>query len=200
MTERIRLGYHGSRDLPDRLVRTAGGDREVVLAEYDVGDPFRALRAGETDVMITKFAPSEPDLAYGPVLDTDARAAILGADHPLAGRSSVSVEELADYDGFRCPGTFPASVWDEVVPPVTPGGRAIRRRYAPTSTAALLDLVVHRQAVHISLLSLADVAPPAVRVVPIHDLPPAPVTFAWVPPKPFVEAFVADASVSPGRP
>ncbi|MFD0550680.1 hypothetical protein ACFQ0X_16920 [Streptomyces rectiviolaceus] len=32
---------------------------------------------------------------------------------------------------------------------------------------------------HISLLSLADIAPPGIRVVPLHDLPPAPVTVAW---------------------
>jgi len=195
MTERIRLGYHGSRGLAERLVRGAGS-REFTFVEYDVSDPFRALRAGELDVMITKFAPSEPDLAYSAVLDTDARAAILGAGHPLADRPSVSIEELADYDGFQCPGTFPPSVWDEVVPPVTPGGRVVRRRYSLTSTAALMEFVVRHQAVHISLLSLADVAPPAVRVVPIHDLPPAPVTLAWVPPRPFVEAFVADVSAS----
>jgi DNA-binding transcriptional LysR family regulator len=196
MTERIRFGYHGSRDLAERLVRAAGADRALSLVEYDVNDPFRALRAGELDVMIVKFAPSEPDLAYSAVLDTDARAAIVGADHPLADRSSVSIEELADYDGFQCPGTFPPQVWDEVVPPMTPGGRVVRRRYSLTSTAALMDFVVRHQAVHISLLSLADVAPPQVRVVPIHDLPPAPVALAWVRPRPFVEAFVADASAS----
>lgn len=194
MTERIRFGYHGSRDLAERLARAAGGDREITFVEYDVADPFRALRAGELDLMITKFAPSEPDLAYSAVVGTDPRAAILASDHPLAHRRSVSIEELADYDGFQCPGTFPPSVWDEVVPPVTPGGRTIRRRYSPTSTAELMDLVVRRQAVHISLLSLADVAPATVRLVPISDLPPAPVRLAWVPPRPSAEAFVADAS------
>jgi DNA-binding transcriptional LysR family regulator len=199
MTERIRFGYHGSRDLAERLVRAAGGDRDFVLSEYDVSDPFRALRAGELDVMITKFAPSESDLAYSAVLDTDARAAILGADHPLADRSSVSIEELADYDGFQCPGTFPPQVWNEVVPPVTPGGRPINRRYSLASTAALMEHVVRHQAMHVSLLSLADVAPPAVRVVPIHDLPPAPVALAWVPARSYVRSFVADAEAAFAR-
>lgn len=174
----IRFGYHGSTDLASRLIRATPG-WAVSLSEYDVGDPFRGLRAGELDVMITKFRPSEPDLSYGAVLDTDARAAVLGAEHPLAGRTSISVEELAGFDSFRCPGTFPPAVWDEVVPPVTPGGRRINRRYELTSTASMVDLVVRGHAVHISLLSLADIAPPHVRVVPIHDLPPAPVSLAW---------------------
>ncbi|MDN3352433.1 LysR substrate-binding domain-containing protein [Actinomadura sp. DC4] len=196
MTDHIRFGYHGSRDLPTRLVRAAGGDREFSLIEYDVADPFRALRARSLDVMITKFAPSEPDLAYSAILDTDARAAIVGAAHPLADRASVSIEELADYDGFECPGTFPPQVWDEVVPPVTPGGRTVRRRHSMATTAALMDLVVRGEAVHISLLSLADVAPPRIRVIPIHDLPPAPVTLAWIPSHASVEAFVADAEAA----
>ncbi len=198
MTERIRFGYHGSTDLPERLVQAAGGDRDVTLVQYDVTDPFRGLRDRSLDVMITKFAPSEPDLAYSAVLENDARAVILGPAHPLAGREAVSIEELGDSDGFQCPGTFPPQVWDEVVPPSTPAGRPINRRYEMTSPEAMMDLVIRGLAVHISLLSLADVAPPNVQVIPILDLPPAPVTLAW--PRDgtaeHVHAFVADAEAA----
>lgn len=181
MGDPLRFGYHGSTAAPTAIVHAAGlRDDEVELVEYAVADPFRLLRAGELDMMIVKFTVREPDLVCSGVLATDARAAILGADHPLADRTSVSVEELAGYDSFQCPGSMPAYVWDEVVPPRTPKGRSIRRRHPITTTGGMLDLVRTTDAVHISLLSLADIAPPSVRVVPIDDLPPAPVAVAWV--------------------
>lgn len=176
----IRFGYHGSLRAAQGIVRAAGHRVErFSFAEYDITDPFRALRGGELDLMIVKFGATEPDLEYSAVVATDHRVAVLGAHHPLAGRTSVSVEELADFDGFRCPGAFPPGVWDEVVPPRTPAGRPIRRRHELTGAGEMMTTVQRTEAVHISLRSLADIAPPGVRVVPVHDLPPAPVRLAW---------------------
>jgi DNA-binding transcriptional LysR family regulator len=184
MTQRpqpIRLGYHGSVALARDSVHAAGRrTRDVALSQYDLTDPFGALRAGELDVMIIKFRQWEPDLAYSAVLTEDPRAAIVGAHHPFAGRDSVSIEELSEFDSFRRPGGFPADVWDQVVPPRTPAGRPIRRRHELTDAASMMDIVIRTTAVHISLLSLADIAPPTVAVVPIRDLPPAPVGLAWL--------------------
>jgi DNA-binding transcriptional LysR family regulator len=195
----LRFGYHGSTEVPMAIARAAG--RAFELREYAVADPFRLLRAGELDMMIVKFSVHEPDLACSGVLATDARAAIVGADHPLAARASVSVEELADYEAFECPGTMPDYVWDEVVPPVTPAGRPIRRAHRISTTAGMIDLVRNEGAVHISLISLADIVPPSVRVVPIDDLPPAPVAVAWVagPADRRVREFVASAEQALGR-
>lgn len=191
----LRFGYHGSTEVPLSIARAAG--HGVSLHEYAVADPFRLLRAGELDMMIVKFALREPDLACSGVLATDARAAIVGAAHPLAARASVSIEDLADYDAFECPGTMPDYVWDEVVPPVTPSGRPIRRTHRISTTASMIDLVANAGAVHISLMSLAGIVPPSVRVVPIHDLPPAPVAVAWVagPGDGRVREFVASAEL-----
>ncbi|MFE0375098.1 LysR substrate-binding domain-containing protein [Streptomyces inhibens] len=176
----IRFGYHGSSALVRSLIRDAGfDDTGFLLREYDVIDPFRALREGELDVMSVKFRVDEPDLAVSPVLAHDARAAVVAAGHPLAGRESVSIEELADYEAFDRPGRMPAYVWDEVVPPRTPSGRPIRRSHQVSTIAEMMRLVAGSTAVHISLASLAEVAPPQVAVVPIHDLPSAPVAVAW---------------------
>jgi DNA-binding transcriptional LysR family regulator len=177
----IRLGYHGSLRAAHAIVLAAAHDLErFSFIEYDVTDPFRALRGGELDLMIVKFGCTEPDLAYSATVATDHRVAVLGAHHPLAGRDSVSVEELADFDGFRCPGAFPPSVWDEVTPPRTPSGRPIRRRHELAGAGAMIKTVQQTDAMHISLRSFADVAPPAVRVIPVHDLPAAPVRLAWL--------------------
>jgi DNA-binding transcriptional LysR family regulator len=175
----IRFGYHGSLRAAQAIVRAAGHPVErFSFAEYDITDPFGALRGGDLDVMIVKFGRTEPDLEYSATVATEHRVAVLGAHHPLAGRSSVSVEELADYDTFRCPGTFPRSVWDEVVPPRTPAGRPIRRRHELTGAGTMMATVTRTDAVHLSLRSLADIASEAVRVVDVHDLPPAPVRLA----------------------
>ena len=174
MDEPIRLGYHGSPVLPRRIAGTAG----ATLHQYDIADPFRAIRTGELDVMIVKFRLDEPDLRVSGVVARDDRAAVVSTGHPLAARTSVSIEDLADVDAFAAPGSMPAYIWDQVVPLRTPRGQPIRRRYRVTTVPAMMDLVRHAGAVHISLASLADLAPPGVRVVPIHDLPPAAVALA----------------------
>lgn len=180
-TRTVRFGYHGSTEVAARIIRLAGrNEASVRLSEYDVADPFRGIREGELDVMIVKFGIDEPDLVTSRVLTEDARGVAVGTQHPLAARESVSIEELADYDAFAPPGTFPAHVWDVVVPPRTPAGRPIRRNLRGATFPEMMRLVAAGDAIHISLVSLADIAPPGIRVVPIHDLPPAPVTLAWL--------------------
>ncbi|MFI8259248.1 LysR substrate-binding domain-containing protein [Streptomyces sp. NPDC085665] len=193
----VRLGVHGSTHLASRLVAAAGhAPDSVEYVPYEVTEPFGPLRAGEADIMIVKYDPLEPDLALSGPVGFDGRAVLVGAHHPLAGRASVSVEELAEYGGFRCPGEFPAHVWDLVVPPRTPLGRPIRRVHAMTTLAAMTELLRSTYAIHLSFRSLDAVVPPDIRVVPVHDLPPSPVAFAWLrgtEPPAHVRRFVADA-------
>ncbi|HEU5475259.1 MAG TPA: substrate-binding domain-containing protein [Actinophytocola sp.] len=195
MTE-LRLGFHGSDRLPKAIVRTAGlAPNEVELVQYDVRDPFTPLRTGRLDVMITKFDHREPGLCYGAPLAVDPRAVLVGAGHPLAGRAAVSVEDVAEYACFDRPGDLPAEVWDEVVPPVTPRGRPIRRDFELTTVAELMRVVAAGAAVHLTVASIADVAPPAVRVLPVPDLPPARVQLTHLPDPPDrVRAFLAASS------
>lgn len=199
-TRPIRLGIHGSPDLPREILARAGrepGDTEFV--PYDVRDPFGPLRAGRVDLMIVKYTVQEPDIAFSEPVALDTRAVIVGPGHPLAGRETVSVEEVADYDGFECPGGFPADVWDQVVPPVTRGGRAIRRVHPMTTLEAMTDILSDARSLHLSFLSLAPALPPGAVAVPVHDLPPAPVSFAWLraePPSPEVARLIADAERS----
>lgn len=178
----LSLGYTGSLAIPRALVAAARlAPADVALVEYDVRDPFAPLRSGRADVMISKFDHFEPGLVYSAPVAMDPRAVLLAAGHPLAGRAEVSVEDVADYPGFHCPGDMPAQAWDQIVPPVTPGGRPIRRAFRLTTAAELMRLVASGAAVHLTVASIADVAPPAVRVLPVPDLPPAPVYLAHLP-------------------
>ena len=173
----VRLGVHGSTHLASRIVTAAGySQASVEYVEYEVTEPFEPLRAGRTDIMIVKYDPGEPDITLSEPVAFDGRAVLVAAHHPLAGRASVSVEEAAGYEGFRCPGDFPPSVWDLVVPPRTPQGRTIRRVHPMTTLTAMADLLRSTSAVHVSFQSLDAVVPPDIKVVPVHDLPPSPVT------------------------
>ncbi|MDH2391176.1 substrate-binding domain-containing protein [Streptomyces sp. HNM0663] len=177
----IRLGVHGSPHLASRIVAAAGHPETAVqYVPYEVAEPFAPLRAGATDIMIVKYDPLEPDIAVGDPVGWDGRAVLVGAHHPLAARESVSIEDVADYDGFRCPGDFPANVWDLVVPPHTPRGRAIRRTHTMTTVPALVDRLRSSLATHVSFQSLDAVLPPDIRVIPVPDLPSSPVAFAWL--------------------
>ncbi|GAA2652783.1 LysR substrate-binding domain-containing protein [Streptomyces lunalinharesii] len=176
----IRFGYPSSPRTAREVLAAAGlSEDRAVLAPYDLTDPFSALRRDEFDVLLVKFGIQEPDLVTSGVLHFESRAVVVGARHPLAGRDTVSVEEVAAYDAFDRPGEFPAYLWDELVPHRTPQGRPIHRRHRVNGIAEMLALVVESDAVHLSVASLADLAPPAVRVVPVHDLPPVEVRLAW---------------------
>ncbi|MGW3950970.1 LysR substrate-binding domain-containing protein [Streptomyces sp. NPDC004752] len=193
----LRIGVHGSAAQAERIVAASGFDpARVTYVPYDVREPFRPLRAGELDVMLVKFPLREPDVVAGEPVAFDARAALLRAGHPLAGRDALSVEDLVPYDLFRRPGDFPAYVWDQVVPPRTPRGTVLRRVREMTTMAALAETLTGSDAVHLSFLSLRGIVPPQVRVVPVADLPPAPVSLAWLregPPVAGLAEFVAAA-------
>ena len=178
MPEPIRLGYHGSSQVVWDILREANiGD--VQLVEYTPADPFGPLRRGEQDAIIVRFGIDEPDLVTGRVLGTDQRAAVLARTHPLATRESISIEELAGVESFQAPGGMPGYVWDQVVPPRTPAGAPIHRVHPWSTVPELISLVVSGNAVHLSLVSIAEVAPPSVAVIPVDDLEPAPVLLGW---------------------
>ncbi|MFD3308471.1 LysR substrate-binding domain-containing protein [Streptomyces sp. NPDC058694] len=199
----FRIGVHGSPHQARQIVAAAGyEDERVSYVPYDVREPFRLLRAGELDVMLVKFGLREPDIATGRTVVLDGRAVLVRTGHPLAGHKSVSVEDLTAYDAFRCPGDFPAYVWDQVVPPRTPRGVPIRRIHPMGSVAGMVAILGGSDAVHLSFRSLEAVVPPGIRVVPVPDLPPAPVSLARLrntPPPPELAAFLAAAERSAAR-
>src|SRR2546430_10661931 len=175
MAEPIRLGCHGSRQLVWDIVLAAGLAKEdVELLEYPIADPFGPLRRGAQDAIILKFGLDEPDLATSGVLATDPRAAVVALNHPLANRESISIEELGGIESFRAPGGMPDYVWDQVVPPRTPGGAPIHRVHGWSTVPELIDLVVGAGAVPPSLGEIAEGAPPPASAAPTPDLPPPP--------------------------
>ncbi|MFG2592609.1 DUF6182 family protein [Streptomyces sp. NPDC048438] len=199
----LRIGVHGSPHQARQIVAAAGYEEErVSYVPYDVREPFRLLRAGELDFVLVKFALDEPDIVTSRTVALDGRAVLVRTGHPLAGHESVSIEDITAYDAFRCPGDFPPYVWDQVVPPRTPGGAPIRRVHPMGSVADMVEILGGSDALHLSFRSLEAIVPPGIRVVPVPDLPPAPVSLARLrhtPPPPEVAAFLAAAERSAGR-
>ena len=142
-------------------------------------DPYSALRRGDLDVLVNWLAVEEPDLTAGPVLEYRDRVLAVASADPLAARSSVSVEDLADRDVALMTPPFPPALYDAIIPPCTPSGRAIRRTQPVRSIHELVALVargliVHPTAAGIPMFSRDDIA-----LVPITDLPPLPLGLIW---------------------
>jgi DNA-binding transcriptional LysR family regulator len=171
--------YGSAEDAVPRLVsafREQHPGVHVRIREADLTDPTAGLRAGLTDVALTR-APFE-DAGAGirtRVLRYEPVGAILRADDPLAGRESLRVGELEDRSWFRFPeGTDP--VWRAFWNATAPGGP---RREGPEVRT------VHEcvQAVlwngTIGMAPLGHDLPSGVVAVPVADLPPSPVVVAW---------------------
>ncbi|WP_405392155.1 LysR substrate-binding domain-containing protein [Streptomyces sp. NBC_01102] len=199
----LRIGVHGSPHQARQIVAAAGyEEKQVSYLPYDVREPFRLLRTGELDVMLVKFGLREPDIATSAAVALDGRAALVRAGHALAGRESVSVEDITAYDAFRCPGDFPPYVWDQVVPPRTPLGAPLRRVHPMGTVADMVAILEGSDSVHLSFRSLEGIVPPGIKVVPVPDLPPAPISLARLRdtrPAPDLAAFLAAAERSAAR-
>lgn len=142
-------------------------------------DPFGSLRRGEIDVLVTWLPVEEADLTIGPTLFTDSRVLAVSVDHELAGRPSVSVEELADFAHIKVPG-MPEAWENGYLPFHTPSGRAIERVESVTNADELLQLVSTGEIIHPFPAHVAHYwSLPQIRWVPIPDLPRLTYALVW---------------------
>ncbi|GAA4228420.1 DNA-binding transcriptional LysR family regulator [Streptosporangium album] len=116
-------------------------DCDVHIQEVQLHDPLGPLRAGALDLQLTEFPIDEPDITTGPVIAHEPRALIVSADHPLARRDSVCLEDLAHSPLVTITGTIPPYWLEEHYPLHTPAGRPITRGPGATYWQELLSLV-----------------------------------------------------------
>jgi DNA-binding transcriptional LysR family regulator len=151
----------------------------LMVSEVETIEPYRALRAGEVDVVVTWLAVDEADLVAGPVLELFPRVVAVAARHPLAGRSSVSIEDIADYPVPWCDLPFPPALMDAFNPPLTPLGKAIRRGLVTKTTSEIVQQVALGRVVHITVGGLALFHRPDIVTIPVRDMPPLPLGLIW---------------------
>ncbi|MEV0317351.1 LysR family transcriptional regulator [Streptomyces sp. NPDC050658] len=153
---------------------------EVRMREVQFEDPLGALRSGVADVLFTCLPVAEPDLTVGPVVINEPRALALPLGHRLAGRDSVSLEELAGETFFGVVNGAPAYWWDFHVPPRTPSGRPIHRGRSVAGFQELMTLVAAGQGISPVVASVEKYyARPDITFVPLRDVPSADVALIW---------------------
>ncbi|GAB3659203.1 LysR family transcriptional regulator [Glycomyces tarimensis] len=187
----VRVGFATTlpEKVPSALVEAfeeAYPAARVVQYAAPTTDLFHWLEGDRTawqvDVFVTWMPVEdspEADLAIGPVLHRIPRAVMLGADHPLADRAVVDVEDLAEYEVVypQLPKWYGAA-W---TPQTTPSGRELRlRRVNAEYIEDVLRLVADQQLAHLTFSSLLDsYRRPGVVVLPLIGLPAMPVRPVW---------------------
>jgi DNA-binding transcriptional LysR family regulator len=146
-------------------------------------DPSRPelhfLRQGDADLLAIRLPVSDTEARIGPVLSCDARAVAVASHHPLAGKESVSLDELAGDRVCFIPG-MRAELLDDLLPPRTPAGHALRRT-AVRSTGEALTRTALGETVYLAANAVFDyVSHPGVVVVPVRGLPPSRTALAWL--------------------
>jgi DNA-binding transcriptional LysR family regulator len=145
---------------------------DVRVSEVFFTDPLGPLRRGEIDLLATRLPIEQPDIVIGPILAREPRVLAVAADHPLADRPRISIEDVAEYPVAPITDS-PKELIDAAIPRITPGGRRIRRlARRPTTPHELTALVARGKIVHPTFPSFAEYfGQPSIKYVPITDMP-----------------------------
>jgi DNA-binding transcriptional LysR family regulator len=180
----IRIGFSPTSNTGTltRLVgafeaRNAGC--RAVLEPVSNFDPYTPLRRGDVDVLVNWLAVDEPDLTAGPVVEERDRVLAVACSDPLAGRSSVCLEDLADREVALFTPPFPPALYDAIIPPCTPSGQAIRRTQPVRSIHELVALVAHGRIVHPTASGIPMLVRDDIALIPLSGLPPLPLGLIW---------------------
>jgi len=151
----------------------------IAVSEVDTFEPYSALRANEIDVLVGWLVGEASDLIEGPVIEVRPRALAVASHHPLAKRSSVSVEDVAKYAVMRIEAPVSRALYDAFVPPCTPAGTPLRRTEVVRSYTEAVQLVALGRIVHPTVFRSGLFRRPDIVLVPIADLPPLPIGLIW---------------------
>jgi DNA-binding transcriptional LysR family regulator len=153
---------------------------EVALREVAISDPYAGLRRGEIDVLANWLAVDEPDLRVGPAIAYEERVLAVAADHKLARRETIHVNDIAGCETARLPRTFPAALEKTFLPRTTPSGVPIPRTHAAHSFGELATLVARGLIVQGTVASrAAQLGREDIVLIPIVDLPPLALGLIW---------------------
>ena len=180
----LRIGFVLTTEGPalSRLVGTFQARYpgcEVRLQEVRTFDAYQALRQGDIDVLCNWLAVDEPDLTAGTAFARYDRALAVAPSHRLAGRATVSVEDLADEEVALLPPSTPSAVYDLLIPPRTPTGRPIRRTQPIRTINEILSFVARGRIVHPTSSAVPIFDRDDMVLIPFDDLPRLPLGLVW---------------------
>ena len=171
-------GFHAAHPGVDIELREGNSDR--LIAE---------VSAGEADIALVGIAGAPPDELAAEVIVSEGLAAVVPADHQLAGRSSIALDDLTSYPLVCLPvGTGIRSVLDQAC---AAAGRRPVIALEASSPTAVADLAA--RGLGVAVLSRSMAAGLAGRTaVPITGVQvPALLALVWRrTPNPVVAAFL----------
>ncbi|GIG88290.1 LysR family transcriptional regulator [Plantactinospora endophytica] len=141
--------------------------------------PLQKVRAGEVDVALVWLPVREPDLTVGPVTHTSQVMLMVGAQHPLADRESICLEDMGDCVVLA--GTDVPTAMEETFNPLrTPSGRPVRRGPTVSDWHEEMSVVAAGEAVTGVAGDAARFYPwPNIVYLPIRDAPSCRWAFVW---------------------
>ncbi|WP_327171851.1 LysR family transcriptional regulator [Streptomyces sp. NBC_01336] len=122
-------------------LRASHPELSFEVCEVPFSDPYGMLRRGDFDLQLADFPLHEDDLTHGPTLLAEERVLAVAAGHRLAGRDSVTLEDLAEVSLLTIEGDIPEYWQEHRLPTRTPSGRAISPGPSVTNFQEALTLV-----------------------------------------------------------
>lgn len=163
-----------------RIYRVAHPNSEVVISELQMHDCITGLRDHTVDMVLNTRPIVEPDLITGPVLWSEPRYLAVSSRHPLAARSAISSEDLADVTLLRMPDNAPTSITNDRVPSHTPSGKPITHGPPVSTFMEVLGLVgADEGAFTVDAQVTRFYLRPDVTYVPFTDAEPIEWGFIW---------------------
>ncbi|MDV5142937.1 LysR family transcriptional regulator [Streptomyces sp. SBC-4] len=152
----------------------------ITVREVPLDGGFGPLREGTLDVQFVAFPVREPDLTTGPVVVTEDRVLLLPTAHPLAGRESLGLEDLAGLALIAPEGASPAYWRDHHYPRRTPSGAPVGRGPGAATWQEVLSHVSAGRGVSPGAALGARYHPrPGIAYVPLRDAPPVEYGLVW---------------------
>ncbi|MCB8905590.1 MULTISPECIES: LysR family transcriptional regulator [unclassified Streptomyces] len=173
---------------------------EITVREVPLDGGVRPLQDGELDIQLAAFPVREPELTTGPVAVREDRVLLLPAAHPLAGRPSLGLEDLAELPLITTGGAHPRHWLDHHYPRHTPSGAAIPRGPVAATWQEVLSHVTAGRGVTPGAARGARYHPrPGIAYVPLRDAPPLEYGLVWptAADSALIRAFVAAVGTVP---
>ncbi|WP_419846419.1 LysR family transcriptional regulator [Candidatus Poriferisocius sp.] len=165
-------------DLTAKLLQAAESMQSELalnLVRIDWASPFARLRSGAVDAAILHLPCEEPNIDYQPI-HHEARVAVLPADHHLAGRKKISINDLDPEPVLDS--NFNREFWLVIPRPSSCEPCVVQP--APDSAEQLMDLVAQRRGIAITAQTVSELYQrPDVVAVPIFDIDQVQLGLAW---------------------
>lgn len=183
VTGRLRVAFLGEWTAPV-LLKAVGlfnerhPECQVDVHEVQLFNSRASLLDGSIDILLASY-PFD-GMACGPALMSERRMLAVAAGHPLADRSSVSLEVLAEYPVVQYPSVTSREFKRDRTPDHTPSGRPVPKGPAGNTFSEMLSLVaMGRGVLPVGEHSLRYYPRPDVAYVPIRDAPPIKRGLVW---------------------